>query len=97
MPETLIGLFPDVGGGYFLSRCQGALGEYLGLTGQVLDGAQAVYAGLADVLCPSSALSALWDALAHQAWFAELASIFDPGLSRTWRGSCPPTPSSNCP
>jgi enoyl-CoA hydratase/carnithine racemase len=68
MPETLIGLFPDVGGGYFLSRCQGAMGEYLGLTGQVLDGAQAVYAGLADVLCPSSALTAMWDALPHQSW-----------------------------
>ena len=33
MPETLIGLFPDVGGGYFLSRCAGRLGEYLALTG----------------------------------------------------------------
>ncbi|MEY3698268.1 MAG: hypothetical protein RL631_921 [Pseudomonadota bacterium] len=75
MPETLIGLFPDVGGGYFLSRCQGALGEYLGLTGQVLDGAQAVYAGLADVLCPSSALPALWDALPHQAWSHPQATI----------------------
>lgn len=75
MPETLIGLFPDVGGGYFLSRCQGALGEYLGLTGQVLDGAQAVYAGLADVLCPSSALPEIWDALPHQAWSHPQATI----------------------
>ncbi|MCY7307215.1 MAG: enoyl-CoA hydratase/isomerase family protein, partial [Rhodoferax sp.] len=41
MPETNIGLFPDVGGGYFLSRCPGHLGEYLALTGQTLDGAQA--------------------------------------------------------
>jgi enoyl-CoA hydratase/carnithine racemase len=75
MPETLIGLFPDVGGGYFLSRCQGALGEYLGLTGQMLDGAQAVYAGLADVLCPSSALPEIWDALPHQAWSHPPATI----------------------
>lgn len=75
MPETLIGLFPDVGGGYFLSRCQGALGEYLGLTGQMLDGAQAVYAGLADVLCPSSALPEIWDALPHQAWSHPHATI----------------------
>ena len=35
MPETQIGLFPDVGGGYFLSRCPGRLGEYLALTGLV--------------------------------------------------------------
>ena len=42
MPETGIGLFPDVGGGYFLSRCAGHTGEYLALTGCVLDGAQAV-------------------------------------------------------
>ena len=68
MPETMIGLFPDVGGGYFLSRCQGALGEYLGLTGQMLNGAEAVFAGLADVLCPSADLPALWDALPKIDW-----------------------------
>ena len=68
MPETMIGLFPDVGGGYFLSRCQGALGEYLGLTGHMLNGAEAVYAGLADVLCPSTDLPALWDALPQMDW-----------------------------
>ena len=68
MPETMIGLFPDVGGGYFLSRCQGALGEYLGLTGHMLNGAEAVYAGLADVLCPSTDLTALWDALPQMDW-----------------------------
>ena len=68
MPETMIGLFPDVGGGYFLSRCQGALGEYLGLTGQMLNGAEAVFAGLADVLCDSSQLNALWTQLPAVDW-----------------------------
>jgi enoyl-CoA hydratase/carnithine racemase len=68
MPETMIGLFPDVGGGYFLSRCQGALGEYLGLSGQMLNGAEAVFAGLADVLCPSADLPALWEALPTMDW-----------------------------
>ena len=68
MPETMIGLFPDVGGGYFLSRCQGALGEYLGLTGQMLNGAEAVFAGLADVLCDSSQLNALWTQLPALDW-----------------------------
>lgn len=38
MPETLIGLFPDVGGGYFLPRLAGQLGMYLGLTGDRLKG-----------------------------------------------------------
>ena len=68
MPETLIGLFPDVGGGYFLSRCQGALGEYLGLTGHMLNGAEAVYAGLADVLVDSASLNALWAQLPKFDW-----------------------------
>lgn len=68
MPETMIGLFPDVGGGYFLSRCQGALGEYLGLTGQMLNGSEAVFAGLADLLCDSSQLHALWMQLPALDW-----------------------------
>jgi len=68
MPETLIGLFPDVGGGYFLSRCQGALGEYLGLTGQMLNGAEAVFAGLADVLVDSASLNSMWTQLPAHHW-----------------------------
>ena len=50
MPETHIGLFPDVGGGWFLARCPGALGEYLALTGHVLLGAESLAATLADLL-----------------------------------------------
>ena len=65
MPETQIGLFPDVGGGYFLPRCPGRLGEYLSLTCNVIGGAQAVAAGLADALVDSSHLPALWEALAE--------------------------------
>jgi enoyl-CoA hydratase len=68
MPETMIGLFPDVGGGYFLSRCEGALGEYLGLTGHMMNGAEAVFAGLADVLVDSADLNALWAALPTFHW-----------------------------
>ena len=48
MPETAIGLFPDVGGSYFLSRLEGGLGRYLGLVGPTINAADAVYAGLAD-------------------------------------------------
>jgi enoyl-CoA hydratase/carnithine racemase len=60
MPETNIGLFPDVGGGFFLSRCPGRLGEYLGLTGQMLSGPQAVAAKLADIALPSGMLEPIW-------------------------------------
>ncbi|QCB45504.1 enoyl-CoA hydratase/isomerase family protein [Hydrogenophaga sp. PAMC20947] len=63
MPETGIGLFPDVGGGYFLSRCPGHLGEYLALTGHMLNGSEAVAAGLADALMESGRLAGLWDSL----------------------------------
>lgn len=47
MPESGIGLFPDVGGGWYLSRLSGRLGQYLALTGARLDGAECVWAGLA--------------------------------------------------
>ena len=68
MPETLIGLFPDVGGGYFLSRCAGALGEYLALTGQVLRGSEALRVGLADVCTSAAELPVLWQALCDTSW-----------------------------
>ncbi|AMO24994.1 enoyl-CoA hydratase/isomerase family protein [Ramlibacter solisilvae] len=67
MPETNIGLFPDVGGGWFLARCPGHLGEYLALTGHVIGGSDAVAAGLADAVVPSTGLPALWDAIAEGA------------------------------
>lgn len=64
MPETNIGLFPDVGGGYFLSRCAGHLGEYLALTGHMLQGREALAAGLADGHIEAQRLPKLWDSLA---------------------------------
>ncbi|XP_023384577.1 3-hydroxyisobutyryl-CoA hydrolase, mitochondrial isoform X5 [Pteropus vampyrus] len=47
MPETAIGLFPDVGGGYFLPRLQGKLGYFLGLTGFRVKGRDVYTAGIA--------------------------------------------------
>jgi enoyl-CoA hydratase len=47
MPEAAIGLFPDVGGGWYLSRLSGRLGPYLALTGARLNGADCLWAGLA--------------------------------------------------
>ncbi len=63
MPETNIGLFPDVGGGCFLGRCPGHAGEYLALTGRVLGAGDAIALGLADVMLPSAELPALIEAL----------------------------------
>jgi len=61
MPETGIGLFPDVGGSYFLSRCPGAIGMYLGLTGARLRAPDAIYCGIADKYVRSRNLGALTD------------------------------------
>ncbi len=47
MPETGIGLFPDVGGGWYLPRLPGRIGEYMALTGARLDGSDCAYFGLA--------------------------------------------------
>ena len=66
MPETGIGLFPDVGGGYFLSRCPGHVGEYLALTGDTIGGSQAVAWGLADTCVPSEAMPGMWETLQTQ-------------------------------
>ena len=66
MPETNIGLFPDVGGGYFLSRCPGHAGEYLALTGDVIGADEALAYGLADIKLDTARLPALWDALGKQ-------------------------------
>ncbi|QCI93837.1 enoyl-CoA hydratase/isomerase family protein [Novosphingobium sp. EMRT-2] len=55
MPETGIGLFPDVGGGWYLSRLHDRLGPYLALTGARLDGAECLWAGLATHYLPSAA------------------------------------------
>ncbi len=63
MPETNIGLFPDVGGGYFLSRCPGHVGEYLALTGEVIGADEAIDYGLADVKVDAASLPALWGKL----------------------------------
>lgn len=56
MPETGIGLFPDVGGGWYLSRLGGRLGQFLALTGARLDGAEVMWAGLATHYIPAEKL-----------------------------------------
>ena len=57
MPETGIGLFPDVGGGWHLSRLNGRMGQFLALTGARLDGAECLWTGLATHYLPHEALA----------------------------------------
>ncbi|MFM0118094.1 enoyl-CoA hydratase/isomerase family protein [Paraburkholderia sp. RL18-101-BIB-B] len=63
MPETRIGLFPDVGAAWFLARTPGAIGRYLAVTGETIGAADALYAGLADTYMDDAALPALVDTL----------------------------------
>jgi enoyl-CoA hydratase len=64
MPETGIGLFPDVGGSFFLPRLSGELGMYLGLTGARLKTDDALYAGVATHFVPAAKRAMLIEALA---------------------------------
>ncbi|WP_205478358.1 enoyl-CoA hydratase/isomerase family protein [Sphingomonas arenae] len=64
MPETGIGLFPDVGGGWYLSRLPGRVGQFMALTGARLDGAECKYLGLATHYVEQASLPDLLDRLA---------------------------------
>lgn len=64
MPETGIGLFPDVGGGWYLSRLPGRTGQFLALTGARLDGAECLFLGLATHYIPSAALDEVKEKIA---------------------------------
>jgi enoyl-CoA hydratase len=68
MPETGIGLFPDVGATRFLNRCPGRIGWYLGLGGARLGAADALYCGLATHFVSLARIEGLLRALAATAW-----------------------------
>ena len=92
MPETTIGLFPDVGGSFFLPRLEGRIGTYLALTSERLKGVNAFYAGIATHYIDSSSLSNLsarlaelqfkdYEDLPHRlATIAATVAEFDTGL-----------------
>ena len=77
MPETGIGLFPDVGATRFLNRCPGHVGRYLGLTGARLNAADALYCGFATHFVPSAEVPALLAALAAEPAEAALRVVCD--------------------
>jgi enoyl-CoA hydratase len=68
MPETGIGLFPDVGATRFLNRCPGHLGRYLGLTGARLNGEEALYCGFATHLAKHEGIEELLGELGRVRW-----------------------------
>jgi enoyl-CoA hydratase len=63
MPEVGLGFFPDVGGTWLLSRAPGEIGTYYGLTGQTMNGPDAIHARFADAVVPSGKLAALREKL----------------------------------
>jgi enoyl-CoA hydratase len=68
MPETAIGFFPDVGGGWFLPRFPGQVGTYLALTGARGNAADAQWCGYATHYVDPSRLDGLLDALVRADW-----------------------------
>lgn len=81
MPETTIGLFPDVGATHFLARCPGRVGRYLALTGARLNAADVMHIGAATAHVPSAKMAELAKALedGDPAAIRQFAS--DPGAS----------------
>ncbi|ONM27482.1 3-hydroxyisobutyryl-CoA hydrolase 1 [Zea mays] len=68
MPETSLGLFPDVGASYFLARLPGFYGEYVALVGARLDGAEMLACGLATHFVPSNVRAFLINSKTY-VWF----------------------------
>lgn len=78
MPESGIGLIPDVGGTWLLSRAPGRIGEYLALTGARMEAGDAIHAGFADIYLPE----------AH--WPELIARLEETGDTALIRGKRPP-------
>lgn len=82
MPETGIGLFPDVGGGWFLPRLRGELGTWLALTGARLKGPDVAAAGVATHFLPSELIPNLKVQIAEADFSAGAAEMLGEILSR---------------
>ncbi|WP_462158374.1 enoyl-CoA hydratase/isomerase family protein [Pseudoalteromonas sp. GB56] len=68
MPEITIGLYPDVGGSYFLQKSPENVGLFLGLTGAIMNADDARYAALADHSIDSDRFDSLLETLGTQSW-----------------------------
>ncbi len=68
MPEVNIGLYPDVGGSWFLRRTPGRTGLFLAFTAAQINATDAIFAGLADVLVPHGAKAQVLQAIAAATW-----------------------------
>lgn len=68
MPEITIGLFPDVGGSFFLNQMPGSAGMYLGLTGTRFNGADAIFTNMADYFLLDNKLGDLLDQFFQYEW-----------------------------
>lgn len=83
MPETAIGLFPDVGGGYFLPRCPGEIGMFLTMTGARLRAADCLYAEIATHYMGSDQIPAFLDGLTADTIQERLEALAsDPGAPK---------------
>ncbi|MFT5722593.1 MAG: enoyl-CoA hydratase/carnithine racemase, partial [Motiliproteus sp.] len=71
MPEVSIGLYPDVGGTWFLNRMPGRVGLFLGLTASAMNAADCIYVGLADRYIQSDKRALLLELLQNVAWADE--------------------------
>jgi enoyl-CoA hydratase/carnithine racemase len=74
MPEIHIGLFPDVGGGFFLNRVPGGAGKLMALTGMIVNEADALFANLADYFVPREEEEVLWEKLKALPWTTVIAN-----------------------
>ncbi|MBR0713343.1 enoyl-CoA hydratase/isomerase family protein [Bradyrhizobium liaoningense] len=75
MPEVGLGFFPDVGGTYLLSHSPGEIGTYFGLTGQTMNGPDAINAKFADAVVPAAKLPELRAALTKVPTGADAAEV----------------------
>jgi enoyl-CoA hydratase len=94
MPETTIGFAPDVGGTFLLARAPGESGTHAALTGAHLDGADALFLGLADTFVPSGRLAELAAALEGEPAEAAVGRFAEPAppsalaQQREWIDAC---------